>query len=150
MFRFALEPLLEMRKRIEDAACASFERARRGRAAACAEVAALEDELRRCAGAGGSGALLGAVASALDARVRLAGAAQAALDEARALLIAASRDRKVVELLRERQRAAYDAERRRHEQRDLDEANARAGTTAYGPWQRASSPTTSSRWRPSD
>ena len=149
MFRFALEPLLDLRRRAEDAARARFERRRRAYAAACAEVAALEGELRRYAsGAGGSGALLGAVATSLDARERAAADALAALDEARPMLIAASRERRVVEALRQRRQAAYEAERRRREQRELDEANARVGThRRYGPrtWLQTSSPITWSR-----
>src|SRR5579872_6307270 len=48
-----------------------------------------------------------------------------AVDEARAVLVRATKDRKILDRLRERQREAFELEQARIEQRELDDANAR-------------------------
>ena len=48
-----------------------------------------------------------------------------AVDEARAALVRATKDRKILDRLRERQREAFQLEQTRIEQRELDDANAR-------------------------
>ena len=60
--------------------------------------------------------------TAADWRVAAAGQA---VDLARQILIRATKDRKVLERLRERQREAHKREQERLEHRDLDEANSR-------------------------
>lgn len=48
-----------------------------------------------------------------------------AVDVARDVLVRATKDRKILDRLRERQKEAFDYEQQRIEQRDLDEANSR-------------------------
>ena len=48
-----------------------------------------------------------------------------AVDEARVVLVRATKDRKILDRLRERQREVFNIEQARLEQRDLDDANAR-------------------------
>jgi flagellar FliJ protein len=48
-----------------------------------------------------------------------------AVDEARAALVRATKDRKILDRLRERQRENFELEQARIEQRELDDANAR-------------------------
>lgn len=48
-----------------------------------------------------------------------------AVEEAREVLVRASKDRKILDRLRERQQEAFDLEQARIEQRELDDANAR-------------------------
>jgi len=48
-----------------------------------------------------------------------------AVDQAREVLVRATKDRKILDRLRERQKEAFDREQLRLEQRDLDDANSR-------------------------
>jgi flagellar FliJ protein len=68
----------------------------------------------------------------IDAQIRVLAERRAALERARQDLMAAQKERKVVDKLKDRRRAAYAAEEMRIEQGELEDANARA----YGRVQR--------------
>jgi flagellar protein FliJ len=68
----------------------------------------------------------------IDAQIRVLAERRAALERARQDLVAAQKDRKVVDKLKDRRKALFVAEEMRIEQGELDDANARA----YGRVQR--------------
>ncbi len=140
MFRFRLEKVLRYRERREDdearamrRAAEVLQQARARRAAQDRFIAALgaEGEARRRAGANvAQWRLLAAFLTVQEEKRRVLLArersAAAALVAQRARLLAAHRDREVLERLRERQRLVWEEEERRRERRALDEVAARA------------------------
>jgi flagellar biosynthesis chaperone FliJ len=124
-FHFALQPLLDRRRRVEEEKLHRFTLQRRERdSAACAGdrlVAALAKRSTRACDA----PTLAAFDAAIAAQRRRAAAAQTALDAARDELIAASRERRVIERLRERRLRAYQEEAARRDELEIEEANAR-------------------------
>ncbi len=137
-FRFSLEPVLKHRERIEDARKADMAARQRELDAAIAELAALNDRYRAQ-----SDLLRGEhkhltveelrsgyahvefLNRAINAQQALVDRRRGAVDRARVELLAASRDRKAVEKLKERRREAHDEGERRAEQYELDDGNAR-------------------------
>lgn len=124
MFTFALQPLLEHRRWLEDAARARFARRSNTHAAARETLAAIERQLRNASASPTSSACLQYLALTLESQRLAVTASGASLEEAQRTLTAASSARKAVETLRDRQRAAFEAKRRRRETRALDESNA--------------------------
>lgn len=137
-FRFTLQPVLEHRERIEDEKQQVVAQKQRHFDAAQAELNRLNDEFRR------HSALLRDQHRAFDgeelrmhyahlqyldrviiAQIRVVAERRVALDRARAELLEASKDRKVVEKLKERRRETHAAEAQRVEQNELDDSNAR-------------------------
>jgi flagellar FliJ protein len=136
-FAFKLEPVLTMRQRVEREKQALLATAQRDMAQAQARLQAIEDEYeRRCVEVKGPNTfaadeLRNAYAhmdflarTADEWRMRVA-ACFAEVDRARRILMVASRDRKVIERLKERRRETFVAEQFVVEQRELDDQNAR-------------------------
>jgi flagellar FliJ protein len=135
-FVFSLQPLLEERKRVEDVKQRALRQACRGRDEQAGR-------LRRLSAASGSGraalhdrAMAGKAADArfYDAHLRYLTQAIAseeercadwstAVDGATRELLAANRDRRLVEKLRERRLRAFEFEAARREELELEEAN---------------------------
>ena len=149
-FAFNLQPVLDHRKRIEDERQQVVAIRRRAHEDAKRELERLNDEFRRYAAQLRDRhraltaeelrlhyAHLQYLDRAIGAQTRLVAERRAALDRARAELIAASKNRKVVDKLKERRRAAFVAEELRVEQIELDDGNARrhsrAARSAGGP-----------------
>jgi flagellar FliJ protein len=139
MFRFRLEKVLRHRERREDEEARALRRAVEALRRARERRIAQERFLARLEQDGGAGRLAGADVAlrsllaeflavqgekwrALAQRERELAAAEAAQ---RARLVAAHRDREVLERLRERQREAWEDEERRRERRAMDEVAAR-------------------------
>jgi len=137
-FDFTLQPVLEHRKKLEDEKQQVVAERKRAVDAAEAELARLNDEFRE------TSKQLREQHRALDAeslrlhyahvqfldrvitaQIRVVADRRVALDRARTDLLAASKDRKVVEKLKERRREAFVAEQLRIEQNELDDGNAR-------------------------
>lgn len=137
-FVFTLQPLLDARRRDEEAKHRAFAGARRAVADAEVELDRLTGARRRCirdiAASASTSAVaslrirdghLQAIAAALDVARRRRGELQAACDRARDELVVASRHRRVVEKLRERRRRAFELTELRRAELEIDEANAR-------------------------
>ena len=139
-FVFSLEPLLEERRRREERKRQAFARAKRACDEGLREMERLNGAVREAGAALHGCALSGAPAGAgirfYDARLRFLAGAIAGQDErvtgwggdasaARAALIAAHRDRLVVEKLRERRLREFRADEARRDEMEIDEANAR-------------------------
>lgn len=137
-FRFSLEPLLESRRVNEASKRRSFAQAcatRRETVAALERLASFASagarQLQRAA-LGGQTALariyddrLREIRSAAVREEARAIAATAVCERAGAELARAHRERQTLERLRERRLRAFNAERARREELELDEANAR-------------------------
>lgn len=124
-FRFALQPLLDRRGRIEEEKQHRFDLQRRKSDDALREgellAAGLTERALRTSDAGS----LAVFDAAIAARQRRAADAESALEAAREELIAARRDRRAIEKLRDRRRRAFEEEEARREELEIDEANAR-------------------------
>ncbi|HYL27834.1 MAG TPA: flagellar export protein FliJ [Candidatus Nitrosotalea sp.] len=137
-FEFRPEPLLERRRRAEAESQRDFAIRQRAVRESTQEIERLVEARRRCASAlvteassraardlrlrdGYLAMLEAAIAQERRARATL----EAALTTARTKLIAASRERRVLEKLKERRRAAFEAEEARREELAIDEGNAR-------------------------
>jgi flagellar protein FliJ len=137
-FEFRLQPLLDWRKRIEEEKQRSFAACRRKldesrrrfehlADARLAEANELADAVwcRPAAELRLRDAHLRYLDGAIDAQ-RLRGAElEAVCSSVREELIVATRDRRVIEKLKERRREALEAEEARRDELELDEANAR-------------------------
>jgi flagellar FliJ protein len=137
-FHFTLEPLLEYRKRIEEAKQREWASCR-GAVEACAhELDRLAATRRRALA--GLGASVGEVPTVhlrlRDEYLRAIDAAAVTADHRRAELeaacrhardefAAAARNRRALEMLKERRRRIFEAEAARREEMELDESNAR-------------------------
>lgn len=137
-FNFALQPVLDYRKRIEDQKQQTLAVRQRAWDDARRELDRLNDQFRS-----NSRELrdrhrefdveelrlryahLQFLDRTIDAQIKVLAERQVALDRARKDLIAASKNRKVVDKLKERRRSAYTAEELRVEQIELDDGNAR-------------------------
>ncbi len=137
-FAFSLQPVLEHRKRIEDEKQQAVAIRRRAHEEAQHELARLDDEFRTCAALLREShrqltiedlrlhyAHLQFLDRSIEAQSRLVAERRAALDRARNDLIEASKNRKVVDKLKDRRRSAFVAEEMRIEQIELDDNNAR-------------------------
>jgi flagellar protein FliJ len=137
-FSFTLQPVLDHRKRIEDQKQQTLATRQRAWEEARRELDRLNDEFRA-----NSRELrerhreleveelrlryahLQFLDRSIDAQIKVVAERQVALDRARKDLIAASKNRKVVDKLKERKRDAHTAEELRLEQIELDDGNAR-------------------------
>lgn len=137
-FAFSLQPVLDHRKRIEDEKQQTVAIRSRAHEDAKAELQRLNDEFRACSAELRDRhrqltiedlrlhyAHLQYLDRAIEAQAGLVAERRAALDRARNDLIEASKDRKVVDKLKDRRRVAYVAEEMRVEQIELDDGNAR-------------------------
>lgn len=137
-FQFALQPVLDLRKRVEDQKQQAMAIRQRHYDDARRELNRLNDEFRAYSLELRSRhrqldaeelrahyAHLQFLDRAIEAQIRVVAERQAALERARQELVAASKDRKVVDKLKERRRAAHEAEENRVEQIELDDGNAR-------------------------
>jgi flagellar protein FliJ len=137
-FTFALQPVLDHRKRIEDEKQLVVAQRKRALDDAERELTRLNDEFRRHA------TMLRDKHKELEVRelqsiyahlqfldrctvaqIRIVAERRVALDRARTELLEASKEKKVVEKLKERRRAAHVLEEQRVEQKELDDSNAR-------------------------
>jgi flagellar FliJ protein len=137
-FSFTLQPVLDHRKRIEDQKQQTLAARQRAWDEARRELDRLNDEFRT-----NSRELrerhrefdveelrlryahLQFLDRSIDAQIKVLAERQVALDRARKDLIAASKNRKVVDKLKDRRKLAYTAEELRIEQIELDDGNAR-------------------------
>jgi flagellar protein FliJ len=137
-FSFTLQPVLDHRKRIEDEKQQTVATRQRAWDEARRELDRLNEEFRA-----NSRELRGRhrefgmeelrvryahlqfLDRTIDAQIKVVAERQVALDRARKELITASKNRKVVDKLKERRRSAHTAEELRVEQIELDDGNAR-------------------------
>ena len=137
-FAFTLEPVLDHRERIEDEKQQVHAERLRELHRAQEDLARLNDEFARHARALREDhrsfdaedlrlhyAHLEYLDRAITAQEGVVGARKAACERARLDLVDASKDRQVLEKLKERKREAHLVLENRLEQRDLDDANAR-------------------------
>ena len=137
-FVFALQPVLEHRKRVEDKNQQTMALRQRAWDDAKRELDRLHDEFRSHArelrerhGEFDVDELrmryahLQFLDRTIDSQIKVLAERQVALERARRDLVAASKDRKVVDKLKERRRSAHTAEELRVEQIELDDGNAR-------------------------
>ena len=137
-FRFSLQPLLDWRARVEEEKQRDFAAARRLLEDCDRELACLADEYARSAKR-----LVASTCAARTADLRLGDSylrfmraamkgqrsrrhdLQATFDRARDALVTASRERRVIEKLKERRRREFEATEARREELEIDESNAR-------------------------
>lgn len=137
-FRFPLQPVLDHRKRIEDEKQLVVAQRKRALDEAEHELTRLNEEFRRHAAMLRDNhkkletrelqciyAHLQFLDRCIIAQIRIVAERRVALDRARTELLAASKEKKVVEKLKERRREAYVTEEQRVEQKELDDGNAR-------------------------
>ena len=142
-FAFALQPVLDHRERIEDEKQQAVAVRQRAVDESERELGRLNDqfrahtvELRARHRELNSGELqlhyahLQFLDRSIVAQIHVVAERRVLLDRARTELLAASKDRKVVEKLKDRRREAHMLEAMRHEQNELDDANARAHSRA--------------------
>ncbi len=138
-FAFTLQPVLEHRERIEDTKQQAVAVRQRALDESERELSRLNDDFRahsnllREKHKGFDAdelrlhyAHLQFIDRSIVAQIHVVAERRAALDRARIDLLAASKDRKVVEKLKDRRREAHSVEELRVEQNELDDANARA------------------------
>ena len=148
-FAFTLAPVLEHRKRIEDEKQVIVATRKRELDETERELARLHDEFRvhsemlrdrhRELDTGQLQSVyahLQFVDRCIVAQVSIVAERRAALNRARTDLLDASKNKKIVEKLKERRRAAHALEEQRFEQKELDDGNARR----YGRVQVGGSP----------
>lgn len=137
-FSFPLQPVLDHRKRIEDEKQLVVAQRKRALDEAERELTRLNEEFRRHAAMlrdnhkkletrelQGIYAHLQFLDRCIIAQIRIVAERRVALDRARSELLAASKEKKVVEKLKERRREAFVSEEQRVEQKELDDGNAR-------------------------
>ncbi len=137
-FEFRLQPLLDRRKIIEVEKQGNFAACRRAVDGCTHELARLGDVRRHSLKQLVESALrcsttdlllrqahLRSVEIAIDDARRGHREAEAEFELARQELISASRERRVIEKLKEHRRRAFEAEQARREEREFDESNAR-------------------------
>jgi flagellar FliJ protein len=138
-FAFQLQPVLEHRERIEDEKQQTLAARQRALDESERELEHLNDDFRAHANGlrerhkGFTGdelrlhyAHLQFIDRSIVAQIHVVAERRVALDRARIDLLAASKDRKVVEKLKDRRREAHSVEELRVEQNELDDSNARA------------------------
>lgn len=137
-FAFALQPVLDHRKRIEDEKQLVVAARKRALDEAERELARLNEEFRKHAlmlreqhrelqtsDLQCIYAHLQFLDRCIVAQIRIVAERRVAVDRARADLLAASKEKKVVEKLKERRREAFVKEEQRVEQKEFDDGNAR-------------------------
>lgn len=137
-FRFALQPVLDQRQRIEDEKQMVVAQKQRSLDEAEAERRRLNEEFRVNADLLRtrhhkmntqelvlSYAHLQFLDRCIVAQIKVVAERRVALDKARVELLEASKEKKAVVKLKERRREAHDAEAMRLEQNDIDDGNAR-------------------------
>jgi flagellar FliJ protein len=137
-FSFALQPVLEHRKRIEDQKQLVVAARRRALDEAERELERLNGEFLKHSTMLREGhkqfdtrelqsiyAHLQFLDRCIMAQIRIVAERRVALDRARNELLEASKEKKVVEKLKERRREAHTLEEQRMEQKELDDGNAR-------------------------
>jgi flagellar protein FliJ len=137
-FAFALQPVLEHRKRIEDAKQLVVATRKRALDDAERELERLNAEFLQHSTMLRQGhkqfdtrelqsiyAHLQFLDRCIIAQIRIVAERRIALDRARNDLLEASKEKKVVEKLKERRREAHTLEEQRMEQKELDDGNAR-------------------------
>ena len=137
-FAFALQPVLDHRKRIEDEKQLVVAVRKRAVDDAEREPARLNEEFREHSTMLREGhkkletrelqciyAHLQFLDRCIVAQIRIVAERRVALDRARTELLAASKEKKVVEKLKERRKDAHALEEQRFEQKELDDGNAR-------------------------
>jgi flagellar protein FliJ len=137
-FRFTLQPVLDHRERIEDEKQQIVAQRKRALDDAERELRRLNDEFRsnserlrqehRALGAEELRvryAHMQFLDRAIVAQIRAVAERRVNFDRARAELLAASKERKVVEKLKDRRKEAHDAEEQRVAQNEMDDQNAR-------------------------
>jgi flagellar protein FliJ len=137
-FQFSLEPLLEWRTRVEREKERDFAASRSLVGDCERELNALAESYRECATLLAASAHAGRSAELRlrDAHLRCLEAAmakthvrhrelQTACEAARGALVSASRERRIIEKLKERRQLEFSAEEARREELELDESNAR-------------------------
>ena len=136
-FRFGLQPLLDWRARVEEEKQRDFTASRRlledcereledlsAVYALCARRLAASAGAQRAADLRVGDSWLLCLRSAMEGERSRRGRLQRACDQARNALIAASRERRVIEKLKERRRREFDAAEARREELEIDECNA--------------------------
>ncbi|MGB6985087.1 MAG: flagellar export protein FliJ [Candidatus Aquilonibacter sp.] len=137
-FSFPLQPVLDHRKRIEDEKQLVVAQRKRALDEAEHELARLNEEFRLHAAMLRDNhkkletrelqciyAHLQFLDRCIIAQIRIVAERRVALDRARTELLAASKEKKIVEKLKERRRETYVTEAQRVEQKELDDGNAR-------------------------
>ncbi|HET9029705.1 MAG TPA: flagellar export protein FliJ [Candidatus Aquilonibacter sp.] len=137
-FVFALQPVLEQRKRVEEEKQQIVAQRKRAADEAEAELRRLNDEFREASDRlrNSHGDLdaedlrlhyahLQFLDRTIVSQIQVVAERRVALDRARNDLLAASKERKVVEKLKTRRKEAHQAEEARIEQNELDDGNAR-------------------------
>ncbi|MBV9233899.1 MAG: hypothetical protein JO030_07645 [Candidatus Eremiobacteraeota bacterium] len=132
-FHFGLTPLLQHRRRIERDCERQFATCREEIREREDAMARLRDVLRTELLAPRAEGCLWYVDDSLAAHRDAASALKRRMESLRDELLAARRDRRVIEKLYERRRKAYEAELARYEEIELDEANAARRRTAKCP-----------------
>lgn len=121
-FEFRLEPLLELRRRVEDQKRLAYVTKRR-------ELNEIDRELQSFTGALTPHARplheVVLYERAVGARIARRESVRMQLTAAEAELTIAGRDRRVIEKLRERRLTAFERERARRDELEIQEANAR-------------------------
>lgn len=121
--RSGLQPLLERRRYIEEERRQNYA-ARQGELDDNAQaLERLTEMLRIELLQAASAAYLGCVDAAIAARRCRSAQLEGALEQARTTLVAASRERRVIEKLLERRRRAYETHRARREEQEIEDAN---------------------------
>jgi flagellar protein FliJ len=137
-FVFSLQPVLDQRRRVEDEKQQIVAQHRRSLDEAEAELKRLNTEFRASSDRLRSAhrelsaedlrlhyAHLAFLDRTIVAQIQIVAERRVALDRVRADLLAASKERKVVEKLKDRRHEAHLAEAARQEQNALDDSNAR-------------------------
>ena len=137
-FKFSLQPVLEQRKRVEEEKQQVVALRQRELDRSEAELKRLNDDFRSSSDSLRSNhraldgeslrlhyAHLQFLDRAITAQIRIVAERRVVLDRARTDLIEATKERKVVEKLKERRHEAFVAEELRIEQNELDDGNAR-------------------------
>jgi len=143
-FAFALQPVLEHRERIEDEKQQVVAMRQRAVDEAERDLRRLDDEFRTNSTELRTKhkdldadelrlfyAHLQYIDRCIVAQIRVVAERRVELDRARTDLLAASKDRKVVEKLKDRRREAHVLEEMRLEQNELDDTNARRYSRAH-------------------
>ena len=143
-FAFALQPVLEHRERIEDEKQQTLAVRQRAVDEAERELKRLNDEFRTNTAELRTKhkdldadelrlyyAHLQFIDRCIVAQIRVVAERRVELDRARTDLLVASKDRKVVEKLKDRRREAHELEEMRVEQNELDDTNARRYSRAH-------------------
>ena len=117
--RFPLQAVLERRRRVEDAALLHLDRCR------LAFEARARTRERLCAAIAGAGRAYEAawLEHAMDRHAAATSTAGEELEAARQAAVAAATQRRVLDLLRERQAAAYEEAQIRADEREIAEQN---------------------------